>query len=104
MFLSRCEMDRSFQRPLSVPVNPFALFDKICRLDVNQELSVLALIKGTERYYYVYDDDSRSELLSALRDQAANPRLSLSWLDAGVLIERARQQGLAGAETTHTTG
>jgi hypothetical protein len=59
---------------------------------VQHELSILALIKGSERYIYVYDDVSRSRLLDAIRDQAASPRLSLSWFDAAVLTERARQQ------------
>ena len=57
-----------------------------------REFNVLALIKGQERYIYVYDDDSRQPLIEAFRDQAADPRLSLSWFDAAVLTEKARQQ------------
>lgn len=64
---------------------------------VQHELSVLALIKGAERYIYVYDDASRERLLDAIRDQAASPRLSLSWFDAAVLTERARQQAQEAA-------
>jgi hypothetical protein len=59
---------------------------------VSREYNVLALIKGRERYVFVYDDDSRQPLLDALRDQAADPRLSLSWFDANVLTEKAREQ------------
>jgi hypothetical protein len=62
------------------------------RTTVQHELSVLALIKGSERYVYVYDDASRERLLDVIRDQAASPRLSLSWFDAAVLKERAIQQ------------
>ena len=61
-----------------------------------RELNVLALIKGTERYVYVYDDESRPELIDALRNQAADPRLSFSWFDAAVLTEKAREQAQAG--------
>ena len=59
---------------------------------MQQELSVLALIRGQERYLYVYDDDSREALVEAIRAQAANHTVSLTWFDAAVLTERARQQ------------
>jgi hypothetical protein len=59
---------------------------------VQREFNVLALIKGNERYVYVYDDASRQQLIDAFRDQAADPRLSFSWFDAAVLTDKARQQ------------
>jgi hypothetical protein len=62
---------------------------------VRQELNVLALIKGTERYIYVYDDESRQPLIDAFRDQAANPHLSFTWFDAAVMTDKAREQGEA---------
>jgi hypothetical protein len=65
---------------------------------VQREFNVLALIKGNERYVYVYDDAGRQQLINALRDQAADPRLSLSWFDAAVLTEKARQQVPADPE------
>ena len=58
-----------------------------------REFNILALIKGRERYIFVYDDASRLPLLDAFRDQAADPRLSFSWFDAAVLTEKARAQG-----------
>ena len=62
-----------------------------------REFNVLALIKGKERYIYVYDDGSRQDLVDAFRDQAADPALSFSWFDAAVMTERAREQALAVA-------
>jgi hypothetical protein len=59
---------------------------------VAREFNILALIKGRERYIFVYDDASRVPLLDAFRDQAADPRLSFSWFDAAVLTEKARAQ------------
>jgi hypothetical protein len=56
------------------------------------ELNVLALVKGSERYVYVYDDDSRPDLLEHFRAQAADPALSLNWFDAAVLAQKAREQ------------
>lgn len=59
---------------------------------MSHELSVVALIRGKERFVYIFDDNSGEELLEAIRSQAANPQLSLSWYDAAVLAERVRQQ------------
>lgn len=59
---------------------------------MHHELSVLALIRGNERFVYVYDDESQRELIEAIRVQAANPEVNLSWYDAAVLAERARRQ------------
>ena len=59
---------------------------------MQREVNVLALIKGNERFIYVYDDDSQQPLIEAFRDQAADPRLSFSWFDAAVLTEKAREQ------------
>ena len=56
------------------------------------ELNVLALVKGAERYIFVYDDVSRAQLIDTIRDLAANPHLSLSWFDANVLTRKAREQ------------
>ena len=66
---------------------------------MRREYNVLALVKGAERYVYVYDDASRDQLLNAFRDQAADPALTLSWFDAAVLTEKARQQaGASGGQ------
>jgi hypothetical protein len=62
---------------------------------VQREVNVLALIKGVERYVFVYDDASREPLINALRDQAADPALSFSWFDASVLTAKAREQARA---------
>lgn len=59
---------------------------------MRHELSVVALIRGKERFVYVFDDNSGEELLETIRSHAANPHLSLSWFDAAVLVERVRQQ------------
>ena len=59
---------------------------------MGREFNVLALIKGDERYVYVYDDESRPALLDAFRVQAADPALSLNWFDAAVLSQKAREQ------------
>jgi hypothetical protein len=62
---------------------------------VRREFNILALIKGNERYVFVYDEDSRTFLLDTFRDAAANPQLSFSWFDATVLTQKAREQTAA---------
>jgi hypothetical protein len=57
-----------------------------------QEFNVLALFKGEERYIYVYEDGGRDVLIDCFRDQAANPDMNLSWFDAAVLADKAKQQ------------
>lgn len=61
---------------------------------MRREFNILALIKGNERYVYVYDDESRQPLIDAFRDQAADPRLSFSWFDAALLTQKAREQAV----------
>lgn len=65
--------------------------------------NVLALVKGNEKYVYVYDDDSRASLIDAFRDQAADPRLSFTWFDAAVLTEKAREQARETAQVAHSS-
>ncbi len=57
---------------------------------MTQELNVLALIKGDERFIFVYDDDSTETLIEDIRNQAADPAVALNWFDAAVLTERVR--------------
>ena len=57
---------------------------------MRHEFNVLALIKGDERYVFVYDEASRQELINTFRDQAADPNSSITWFDATVLTEKAR--------------
>ena len=54
------------------------------------DLNVLALIKGEERFIFVYDDDSTDTLIEDIRNQAADPAVALNWFDAAVLTERVR--------------
>jgi hypothetical protein len=62
------------------------------RWRVGREYNVLALIKGEERYVYVYDDASFSPLLETFHAHAADPELSLNWFDVAVLTRKAREQ------------
>jgi hypothetical protein len=56
-----------------------------------RDINVIALVKGEERYVFLYDDDSREQALQTLARQAADPALSFSWYDAAVLAQKVRQ-------------
>lgn len=60
---------------------------------MTQDINVLALVKGTERYVFLYDDTSRAETLRVLGRYASNPELSFTWYDAAVLSQKIRQEG-----------
>lgn len=61
---------------------------------MRREYNILALVKGAERYVFVYEDESRDTLVDALRDHAADPRLNFNWFDAAVLTQKAKEQAL----------
>ena len=58
----------------------------------DQDINVLALVKGSERYVFLYDDASRAETLRILGRYASNPDLSFTWYDAAVLSQKIRQE------------
>jgi hypothetical protein len=58
---------------------------------MGQEINVLALVKGEEKYIFLFDDSRRAETLRMLGRFAADPELSFSWYDAAVLGQKVRQ-------------
>ncbi len=58
---------------------------------MSDDINVLALVKGAERYVFLYDDASRAETLRVLGRFASNPDLSFTWYDAAVLSQKIRQ-------------
>lgn len=58
---------------------------------MTQDIHVLALVKGEERYIFLFNDQHRSEALRTLGKFASNPELSFSWYDAAVLSQKIRQ-------------
>ena len=59
--------------------------------DVTKDINVLALVKGKERYIFLFDDDNRAEALRTLGRYASNSELSFTWYDAAVLSQKIRQ-------------
>lgn len=55
------------------------------------EINVLALVKGNERYVFLFDDANRTETLRQIGRFAANPELSFTWYDAAIMSQKIRQ-------------
>ena len=64
---------------------------------MEREINVLALVKGEERYIFLYDDQHRVETLRTLGRYAADPQLSFSWYDAAVMSKKIREMANAVA-------
>ncbi|REJ66748.1 MAG: hypothetical protein DWQ31_13605 [Planctomycetota bacterium] len=58
---------------------------------MTDDLNVLALVKGEERYVFLFDDSSRAAALRTLGRYASNPDLSFTWYDAAVLSQKIRR-------------
>lgn len=59
---------------------------------MSQDINVLALVKGVERYVFLYSDAHRAQTLRTLGRYASDPDLSFTWYDAAVLSQKIRQQ------------
>ena len=57
---------------------------------MDKEINVLALVKGEEKYIFLFDDENRDETLRQLARFAADPELDFSWYDAAMLSRKIR--------------
>jgi hypothetical protein len=57
---------------------------------MDREINVLALVKGKERFIFLFDDKNRDETLRQLARFAADPELDFSWYDAAMLSRKIR--------------
>ena len=58
--------------------------------NVSQDINVVALVKGEERYIFLFNDSQKSETLRTLGRYASDSNLSFSWYDAAVLSQKVR--------------
>lgn len=54
-------------------------------------INVLALVKDSERYVFLYDDESDASLLQQLGRFASDQELSFTWYDAAILSQKVRR-------------
>lgn len=65
--------------------------------DLSKDIHVLALVKGEERYLFLYNDATKAEVLRTLGRFASNVELSFNWYDAAVLGQKVRANKQAAA-------
>lgn len=58
---------------------------------MKQQMNVVALVKDSERYVFLYDDESSSQMLQTLGQYAADKDLSFTWYDAAVMSQKVRK-------------
>lgn len=58
---------------------------------MSQDVNVVALVKGEERYIFLFNDQRKGELLRTLGKYASNSQLNFSWYDAAVLSQKVRK-------------
>lgn len=58
---------------------------------MQRSMNVLALVKDSERFVFLYDDQSIGTLLQTLGKYAADKSLSFTWYDAAVLSQKVRK-------------
>ena len=54
------------------------------------EINVLALVKGDEKFIFLFDDTNRDATLRQLAHFAADPEVNFSWYDAATLCRKIR--------------
>jgi hypothetical protein len=59
---------------------------------MNENTRAVTLIKGKERYIFVFDLKYKPEVLRTIGQFASDPELSFNWHDAAVLSQRVRQK------------
>lgn len=57
-----------------------------------EDLNVVALVKGEERYIFLFRSDQRDEMLRTLGRFAFDKNLSFTWRDAAALSPQVRKQ------------
>jgi len=68
---------------------------------VSSDINVLALVKGEERYVFLFDDAHRADVLRVLGRYASNPDLSFTWYDAAVMSQKVRQEPSQTKHSAH---
>jgi len=58
---------------------------------MTEDSQMAAVVKGRERYVFLWHDDRAGELLRILGRFAANPELSFTWYDAATMSQHIRE-------------
>jgi hypothetical protein len=65
---------------------------KLWDLNVNHDVFVLALIKNSERFIFIYDLESTDVLLDSLQESSCDQHSHLNGFDVAILAGKMREQ------------
>lgn len=54
-------------------------------------MNVVAMLKGAQRFVFIFDDESLPEAIQTAKRYAADPELPFSWYDAATVIKTMRK-------------
>lgn len=57
----------------------------------NSHVNLVALVKDGQRYVFVFDEKSISQLMQTLGRYASDPELNFNWYDAALLSQKIRR-------------
>jgi hypothetical protein len=57
----------------------------------NSHVNLVALVKDGQRYVFVFDENSISQLMQMLGRYASDPELNFNWYDAALLSQKIRR-------------
>ncbi|MBA61957.1 MAG: hypothetical protein CMJ76_06270 [Planctomycetaceae bacterium] len=58
---------------------------------MTNNINLLALVKGEEKYIFLFNDQNRKKTLRQLGRFASDPELSFTWYDAAVMSQNVRK-------------
>ena len=58
---------------------------------MSKHINVLALVKGDEKYIFLFNEKNRKKTLRQLGRFASNQDLSFTWYDAAVMSQKVRK-------------
>ena len=65
---------------------------------MEKEVNVLALVKGDEKFIFLFDDENKDETLRQLARFASNPEIDFTWYDAAMLSNKIRETVITDAD------
>ncbi|GIW99256.1 MAG: hypothetical protein KatS3mg111_2589 [Pirellulaceae bacterium] len=65
---------------------------------MDNQINVLALVKGDQHFIFLYDEANRVETLRTLGRFAADPDIDFSWHDAAFMSQRIRDLAYRAAK------
>lgn len=61
------------------------------KAEPDTDVKIIALVKGGERYIWLYTEENRIDVIRQFGRFASDPSLSFDWNDAGMLAQKVKK-------------